>query len=342
MRNFIQQLILAFLSIGISLVILEIGLRFIDYPRQNCPEIARIYETMFDPLVGWMHRPSQTFAKDFGGTNIINSEGYRSASEDYRTDFSKPIILLVGDSFLFGHGLDFEDTFGFKLKQKLGDKYEVVNFSTQAFGTDQMYLLTQELLPKYHPQFVITNYIEDHDLRNVNQDRRDFYPCLRYPGTKPLFKLIDGKLTQVAAPQTYAVYDRLKIVVAVKKFLNGDLEKKGQQEGHKLSQELLKAMQKTVEEKGAKFYLLAYDAENLQTEQLEGEVLGVTTEDNDPLKYHIPSDITHPNALSNELAVESFLKTFGKDFGFTTEATPAATATPSATPAGETTKSSEN
>lgn len=289
-------------------------LRLVGYPRVNCPELESAFETIYDSQLGWAYKPLQKYTKKFGGVYIINSEGYRAESIFQKTDFTKPIILLVGDSFLFGHGLNFNETFGYKLQQLLGDKYEVINYSVQGYGTDQIYLLTQKLLKTYHPVAVITDYIPDHDLRNVTRDVRNLNRCVAFVATKPLFVSINGKPKQVAYPITYQEYDKIKFIALVRGLMQGNLEKKAETYGHELSQQLIAETKDQVESTGAMFYIIDYENILAANEDFDKRVLGISTDPNNQLQLHIPSDIFHPNALANSIIVETFLKKFGNDF----------------------------
>jgi len=92
----------------------------------------------------------------------INSEGFR----DYEHKLAKEKfrILGLGDSFLVGHEVSFENTFLRQLERKL--KVEIVKMAVTNYGTIQEYLLCEEVGQKYKPDIVFLGVY-------VGNDRED-------------------------------------------------------------------------------------------------------------------------------------------------------------------------
>jgi len=106
-------------------------------------------------------------------------------------------ILLLGDSFFWGFGVNDNDVISELLQQKLGDKTEVINGSVTGYGTDQELLwLTKEGL-RYKPDLVILGFFPTNDLDEISNSVMYGYP-------KPYFLLNDGKLLlkNVPVPDT--------------------------------------------------------------------------------------------------------------------------------------------
>lgn len=305
-----------FISFGVSLAIVEIALRLFNYPYIGCKELKGVSEYhigRYDSELGWNYTPKTSMVWDGGVTYTFNNEGYRTDDQARSTDFTKPITLLVGDSVLFGHGLQYEDTFGYKLQKELGDTQEVLNFSVQGYGTDQIYLMLQRVMPLYHPKAVIIDYLNDHDSRNVNRDRRLFFPCSRLLGTKPVFSLINQELKLTARPESYTTYDDPRILLLVRRFKEALLPYKRQYQ-KMLTQKLLLAIKNYVVNNNARLYVINYDAE-IQPVQKEDRVLGASTiiEGDKNLLYYL-EDAYHPNSLGILRMVGQFLDKFGQDF----------------------------
>ncbi len=212
-----KPIALLIVGVVVGLLSAEVTLRFLHYPYIGCKTVDGVTESKtgrFDPITGWSYVPSKSTVVD-GVTYTFNGEGYRAEDIQDATDFTKPIIIIIGDSTLFGDGLNFRDTFGYKLQQKVGDRYEVVNLAVQGYGLDQAYLRLQQVIPKYRPTFVILDFIEDQDYRDANEDRRALLPCFTTSGTKPLFTVGDqNALVQLRKPERFATYDnpRLRLV----------------------------------------------------------------------------------------------------------------------------------
>src|SRR5688572_12039087 len=187
MKEKLKIFLVLIFSIVFSFIGVEFFLRKINYPSHACEEMDKPEETdfgQFDPLLGWSYIPYQQGNADYEKTYVFAREGFRASNKEDVSDPTKPKVLIIGDSILFGHGLSYEETIGAKLQKELPD-YQVLNFAVQGYGTDQMYLLSQKLIEQYKPKVIISDYIYDHDSRNLNEDRRDFFACTEYSGTKP-------------------------------------------------------------------------------------------------------------------------------------------------------------
>lgn len=246
----------------IELTCIELGLRIFSYPYTGCSKVQEVKEYkigQFDPILGWRYQSNIETTDADGILYAFNEEGYRVRQKEDRTDFTKPRILLLGDSLLFGHGLPFEETVGYKLQKALRDEYQILNFSVQGYGTDQIYLLLQQLIPKYKPALVITNYITDHQNRNINRDRRFLVPCYVFSGTKPIFSLKNGVLYQRHTPETYATYDSLRIRLLFRTMLE-----KIQSEGDAktmLTNRLFEAMEHYSKQQGTQMIVIHFQSD---------------------------------------------------------------------------------
>jgi hypothetical protein len=89
----------------------------------------------------------------------INGQGMRS-DHDYALE--KPTgtcrIALFGDSFFIGYELSLDDTFAFRLEQRLkADRYhvEVLNFAVSGFGTAEMIRTYENFGRRFAPDIVV-------------------------------------------------------------------------------------------------------------------------------------------------------------------------------------------
>lgn len=308
---FAAKLLLSLLSVIFSLFIAEKILFSVNYPQTGCNEITDVSETRiakFNPQLGWSYIPSNSTQGDYGVYYNFNKEGYRAETVDYVTDFSKPIILVIGDSMLFGHGLDFKDTFGYKLKERLQDKYEVINFAVQAFGTDQMYLMLQRVFPIYKPKIVIIDFLPEHISRNVSRDRREFYRCSRFIGTKPTFSIAGNKLKLDYRPQPYGLYDNPRVLLLIRKVFDGKLTQRAERYGQEITQRLMDSIATYVEKNDSKLYVFNIGDSDQMPEISSNVLIVMTTKDGK--KYHLSQTDSHPNSLGTTLMVDRFMKEF--------------------------------
>lgn len=67
-----------------------------------------------------------------------------------------PRILFLGDSFTYGDFTRYEDTFAYKVAQKLGG--EAIDAGVNGYGLTQMVLRARQLVPAYRPDYVVVQY----------------------------------------------------------------------------------------------------------------------------------------------------------------------------------------
>jgi hypothetical protein len=143
---------------------------------------------LFDPGFGW-HAGPRVDSPEL----VFNAQGWRRPF-DYRPGSSgKRRIALIGDSFTYGSHLTDRETIAAQLESLLGDRYEVLVFAAEGFGLDQMAVLTDAVVPGYHPDAVIVGFIAD-DLRRS---------CTRFAwgqARKPYFELTSAGLELRGVP----------------------------------------------------------------------------------------------------------------------------------------------
>jgi hypothetical protein len=185
---------LALAGIGLGFGMMEIGLRLVYPQAANCP-IA-----VYDPELGHSLKPG------FSGNCVIvghkavmavriNEQGFRNRP----IAVSKPAdvyrILVLGDSYVFGWGLQQTQTFSALLEARLNQtgsrNYEVINAGVPRYGTAQEWLLYKRWVKHLDPDLVILSFYVGNDiLDNLCENEDD----LAYPNTRPSFTVVSDKL----------------------------------------------------------------------------------------------------------------------------------------------------
>ena len=109
MSNFLKNITVLSVTTLIMIIIGEIIIGIFYQQRLVFPPF---YEK--DDKYGFSLKNSDTFIhKDYMINNkvILNKNGYRSHSEADSIEKDKKTILFIGDSFTFGQGVNYEDTF---------------------------------------------------------------------------------------------------------------------------------------------------------------------------------------------------------------------------------------
>lgn len=152
----------------------------------------------FDPVLGWKLQPNLRNAPMYDGKQVnSNSRGLRGTSEyRYTKDPSGRLrVLVIGDSYTFGDGLDDHETYAAQLGPRMPGA-EVINMGIHGYGHDQILLYFQREGFKYHPDIVVLGFVY-YDLDRNLLGFRDY--------AKPHFNLTDDKLlpdtTYIPAPE---------------------------------------------------------------------------------------------------------------------------------------------
>lgn len=188
----------------------------IDYPRWLETQYRTVKNdaqraTHYDPQLGWALTPNIKNPDYFGkGIAVtINSQGFR-AKHDYATAGRR--IVMVGDSFTFGHGVADHETFPAALET--AGRIETVNAGVMGYGIDQAYINYLRIEPALEHQVVLFGIITD-DFRRLLTDRSGdgtFKPQLAWRGGKiatvgvPVRRPVpEGRLVHPEARLVYAL-----------------------------------------------------------------------------------------------------------------------------------------
>lgn len=172
-----SPIILLFFGTFFGLIVAELLLWALDRPRfyqmhSNAPQFAFIEDSDV-----WVNVPSETirFVYDgnprgyFGKNNEIehctNSFGFRGNEFTARKPSHTYRLAFLGDSFTFGEGVRFADTYPEQVSFLLRQQYKSshVNFESYNFGvgghnTSQSSYILRNIATRFHPDLVILGY----------------------------------------------------------------------------------------------------------------------------------------------------------------------------------------
>jgi hypothetical protein len=148
-------------AIGISLLAAEGLARFTWDDRQGTPGLVLAHPTRVEVL-------APNYDGFFADQPLrINNLGFRD-DEDYQLTKGDETfrILVLGDSVTFGHGVRFEDTWPYLLRQRLrlwnGDvDWQVWNLGVPGYDMVLSLRTLEELGPGYDPDLVIVGFYEN-------------------------------------------------------------------------------------------------------------------------------------------------------------------------------------
>lgn len=111
-----------------------------------------------------------TFTTSEFSTRIqTNDLGLRDPA--WSTEEKRPVVLLVGDSFVFGHGVEQADTFAARLQESLGPGVRVVNSGHPGWDTRNELAWLETQGPTFHPQVVVLGVVLNDILGNSGEFR---------------------------------------------------------------------------------------------------------------------------------------------------------------------------
>lgn len=171
-----------------GVLILEMGLRLVSgeplIPNENLivrkVALLRIHTlNQYDPLLGWVLKENMP-------TNGQVTTGQFGVRMNSTTQKPVPMggILASGDSFTAGSEVEDHESWPAQLEQILSQS--VVNAATGAWGSDQIILRVEQLLPLVRPKTVVVSYLVDDIERNVYR--------IHAGGNKPYFEIANGNL----------------------------------------------------------------------------------------------------------------------------------------------------
>ena len=192
-RGLLINLSLIIISTLFALFLSEIALRLMGLnPLYVSPERDRFWK--YDPLLGWAHQPGQEGifeTPQFRTMVRINENGLRDRPHSYERQDDIERILVLGDSFAWGYGVEESERFSQLLEGSLG--VEVINAGVSGYSTDQELLWYKNEGIKYETDLVILvlagNDVGDNDRQLVN--------TIYY---KPKFVIEEGQLIPTGYP----------------------------------------------------------------------------------------------------------------------------------------------
>lgn len=127
---------------------------------------------MYDPELGW-----STFAPpDVVGQRLE------------RVDPTRPHVLLMGDSIVYGYGVGDDEHVGRKL-EALMPGYQVLNASVSGYSIDQYMLMLQRVVPVVKPRLIVVGIFTGNDFQITSRE-------FSWGNHKPVLRAEGGKLVR--------------------------------------------------------------------------------------------------------------------------------------------------
>ncbi len=147
-----------------------------------------------DPVYGWELNPSTHVRSVDTDRRLrydihVNALGWRDSERTRAKPAGTKRVLLLGDSMVFGTGVEHGERIGDVLDRFLGEDVEVINAGVAGWGTDQQYLYLCREGFDLDPDVVVLVLCMANDVTNNLLDHNLFGVA-----PKPRFSLRDGVL----------------------------------------------------------------------------------------------------------------------------------------------------
>ena len=129
----------------------------------------------------------QNKTMEFKATVIVNKEGFVDSPWE---DTAKPVVFLVGDSFVQAAQVNLEDGWGRKLQslfQKDAFDPQIISFGIPGAGIATEFELIKQYAPQLKPKIIYLSFLVDNDIFNNHSQ-------LEAKQDKPFYILQDNRL----------------------------------------------------------------------------------------------------------------------------------------------------
>jgi len=187
------DLLLLLGSILVALAGAELAARWLA-PQWGARGIAAAGIMRHDPLLGWSQRPgsSGVFALEgFAVRLAINRHGLRDRDYPVERPPGTRRVLLLGDSFAWGYGVEHEETVD-ELVERRYPHLELINAAVAGYGNDQELLYLARRGLRWRPDAVMLFFHPNDFANNLSGEQ--------YGYRKPVFRLRRGALELHGVP----------------------------------------------------------------------------------------------------------------------------------------------
>ena len=190
-RRLLYPLLVLATSTLLGLALAELGARIVLPAPKDEPNLTY----RFDARLGWY--PKEDSSNSFTASRTIevhhNRIGLRDVEPGPKT---QKRLLFLGDSFVWGFDVNQQERFTDILRRSVR-RFQIINAGVSGYGTDQEFLLLQELFDRLMPDHVFLVFCTEND-----RDDNSFNFSVSFTGPyfhedgyyKPYFEAKNGKL----------------------------------------------------------------------------------------------------------------------------------------------------
>jgi hypothetical protein len=271
-KRFAVAIIGILLLATFSLVICELLVRFFNpqeymYPRYK---YSAEYGGVYFENTKMIHRKPRRYSFVY----TINEYGYRGPAVPISNHYERKNIVVLGDSYSFGTGVNDGEEYPAVLQRALGPEYNVINLGCGGFGLTQEIRRFYEFGRLYEPQVVLLQFCDNDPSDNFRNrvtevDRGTFR-----------FRRTNNRLAGIKKYLSYSIVQKSQLYNFFRNLIYNSASKKemtreqhalgvdavqdgdgsvGQRE--KYYNELLESFARDLKERGIRFQMIAINNE---------------------------------------------------------------------------------
>lgn len=174
---------LLLVSCSIGILICEAAVR--AFGLYSIPKTENFSLHTISPFYGYQGKPqieTTITAPEYKIRALHNSKGLRDDEKKYEKEAGMSRIVILGDSFMWGVGVEQNEIFAKQLElyfRKVGKRVETVNAGVAGYGpTTELLWLENEGI-KYQPDLVLLAFYIGNDVEAINE-KCTATPCYRF------------------------------------------------------------------------------------------------------------------------------------------------------------------
>ncbi len=161
-RSSLVNLSILFLTCLFLLIFSELFLKYFIHPCE-CPLVT--FDAKDNIIKFDTNGPRQgtfscgPFAKKEGRWRI-NNQGWNS-DIDYATQRDKPLIAIIGDSYIEAFQVDVSKSIAARLREKMAGKFEVYSFGMSGAALSEYLQISRYVRKYFHPDILVINVVHN-------------------------------------------------------------------------------------------------------------------------------------------------------------------------------------
>ena len=174
-QRWIKNIALILVSVTIAILICEAAVRLLGLGGTT---LTRGMLHQYDPDAGWRCYPDldayYVLPDSFKVRVRSNSKGLRDSEKPFSKAQGVRRIVVLGDSFMWGYGVENEETFSAVLQETIPGS-ETINFGVNGYGTVQELIRLETEGLKYKPDVTVLTFVWN-DLEDNFDDKNGGRP----------------------------------------------------------------------------------------------------------------------------------------------------------------------